>query len=49
MKGKLLSIASIKDQIQQGLEIGILSMNKKGVLIDYLKGEETELTRIVKN
>ena len=49
MRGKLLSLASIKDRIQEGLEIAILSMNKKGVLKNYLKGQETELTKIIYN
>ena len=47
MWGKLLSLASIKDQIQEGLEVVILSMNKKGVLKKVLKGQETELTKII--
>ncbi len=49
MRGKLLSLASIKDQIQEGLEVVILSMNKKGVLKNYLKGQESELTKIIYN
>ena len=49
MRGKLLSLASIKDQIQEGLEVAILSMKKKGVLKNYLKGEESELTKIIYN
>jgi len=49
MRGKLLSLASIKDQIKEGLEVAILSMNKKGVLKNYLKGEESELTKIIHN
>jgi len=47
MRGKLLSLISIKDQIQEGLEVVILSMNKKGVLKNYLKGQESELTKII--
>ena len=49
MRGKLLSLASIKDQIQEGLEVVILSMNKKGVLKNYLKGQESKLTKIIYN
>ncbi|MHA1234248.1 MAG: isopentenyl phosphate kinase [Promethearchaeota archaeon] len=49
MRGKLLSLASIKDQIKEGFEVAILSMNKKGVLKNYLKGEEHELTKIIYN
>ncbi len=49
MRGKLLSLASIKDQIQEGLEVVILSMNRKGVLKNYLKGEESELTKVIYN
>ena len=49
MRGKLLSLVSIKHQIQEGLEVAILSMNKKGILKNYLKGEESELTKIIYN
>ncbi|TES95411.1 MAG: amino acid kinase [Promethearchaeota archaeon] len=49
MRGKLLSLASIKDRIQEGLEVVILSMSRKGVLKNYLKGEENELTKIIYN
>jgi len=49
MLGKLRSLVSIKDRIQEGLEVVILSMNKKGVLKSYLKGEEIELTKVVYN
>ena len=49
MRGKILSLALIKDQIQEGLEVVILSMNKKGVLKSYLKGQESELTKIIYN
>jgi len=49
MQGKLLSLASIKDQIREGLEVAIFSMNKKGVLKNYLKGQESELTKIIYN
>jgi isopentenyl phosphate kinase len=46
MRGKLLTLVSIKNQIEKGLEITILTMNKKGVLMNCLKGEEVELTKI---
>ena len=46
MKGKLSALISIKDLIKKGLDVVILSMNKKDILKSYLKGEETELTRI---
>lgn len=49
MRGKLHSLVSIKDLIKEGLEVAILSMNKKGVLKKYLKGEEIELTKVVYN
>ncbi len=49
MRGKLFSLTSIKDLIQEGLKVAILSMNKKGVLKNYLKGEESELTKIIYN
>jgi len=49
MRGKLRSLISIKDLIQEGLEVAILSMNKKGVLKNYLKGQESELTKIIYN
>lgn len=49
MRGKLLSLVSIKHQIQEGLAVAILSMNRKGVLKNYLKGEESELTKIIYN
>lgn len=49
MRGKLLSLALIRDQIQEGLKVAILSMNKKGILKNYLKGEESELTKIIYN
>jgi len=49
MRGKLRSLASIKDLIQEGLEVAIFSMNKKGVLESYLKGQESKLTKIIYN
>jgi isopentenyl phosphate kinase len=49
MRGKLRSLTLIKDRIQKGLKVAILSMNKKGVLTKYLKGEESELTKIIYN
>jgi isopentenyl phosphate kinase len=47
MRGKLLTLLSIKNQIEKGLEIAILSMTKQGILKNYLKGEEIDLTKIV--
>ena len=49
MQGKLRSLISIKDLIQEGLEVVIFSMNKKGVLKNFLKGQESELTKIIYN
>jgi isopentenyl phosphate kinase len=49
MRGKLLSLDSIKNQIHEGLEVAIFSMNKKGELKKYLKGEKIELTKIIYN
>lgn len=49
MLGKLRSLISIKDLIQEGLEVAIFSMNKKGVLKKYLQGEKIELTKIMYN
>jgi len=49
MRGKLISLLSIKDQMQEGLEVVILSLNKKGILKNYLKGQEMELTKIIYN
>jgi len=49
MRGKIISLVSIKDQIQEGLEVVIFSMNKKGVLKSYLEGQESELTKIIYN
>jgi isopentenyl phosphate kinase len=49
MQGKLRSLISIKDRIREGLEVVILSMNKKGTLKNYLKGQESELTKIIYN
>jgi len=49
MRGKLRSLASIKDLIQEGLEVAIFSMNKKGVLKNYLRGQESDLTKIIYN
>jgi len=47
MRGKLLSLVSIKHQIQEGLEVAILSMAEKGTLTKYLKGEEIKSTKII--
>lgn len=47
MQGKLISLTSIKDRIQEGLEVAIFSMDEKGTLINYLKGEKIEATKII--
>ncbi len=49
MRGKLLSLVPITDQIIKGLEVAIFSMNEKDTLKKYLKGEEVELTKILYN
>ena len=36
-----------KNQIKDGFEVAILSMNEKGILKKYLTGEETKLTKII--
>jgi isopentenyl phosphate kinase len=46
MQGKLLSLISIKDLIKEGLEVVILSMNKKDVLKSYLEAEKPVLTKL---
>ena len=47
MRGKLRSLVSIANQIKEGFEVVIFSMNEKDTLKKYLKGEEVILTRIV--
>ena len=49
MQGKLRSLISIKDRIREGLKVAILSMNKKDTLKNTLKGQESELTKIIFN
>jgi len=49
MRGKLSSLVSITNQIKEGLEIAIFSMNEKDTLKKYLKGEEVKLTKVVYN
>ncbi|MBY9020504.1 MAG: amino acid kinase [Candidatus Lokiarchaeota archaeon] len=49
MRGKLSSLLPIKEEIKEGLEVAILSMNKKDILKNYLSGEESELTKIIYN
>ncbi len=46
MKGKLKSLVALKDQILNGFEISIISMNSYGNLISLLKGELTKFTKI---
>ncbi|MFW9951655.1 MAG: isopentenyl phosphate kinase [Candidatus Thorarchaeota archaeon] len=47
MKGKLLSIFSIKEQIKNGLEVSIISMSKEGNLKKSLEGNDFEHTKII--
>lgn len=47
MRGKLSTISMTKNQIKDGFEVAILSMNEKGILKKYLTGEETKLTKII--
>jgi isopentenyl phosphate kinase len=49
MRGKLSSLVSNINQIKEGLEIAIFSMNEKDTLKKYLKGEEVKLTKVVYN
>ena len=49
MRGKLISLVSIKDLIKESLDVAILSMSKKGVLKKYLQGEKIELTKVIYN
>jgi isopentenyl phosphate kinase len=46
MKGKLLSIMPLRDLIQNGLEVSILSMKTPNTLKNFLKGNENLATRI---
>jgi isopentenyl phosphate kinase len=47
MKGKLQSIAPAKPLIEQGLEVGLLSMMEFGVLKAFLKNEDCQCTRVI--
>ncbi len=47
MKGKLLSLTSIKDRIKEGLEVAIFSMAEKGTLMKYLRGDKIKATKII--
>jgi isopentenyl phosphate kinase len=47
MKGKLRSIVPAKPLIEQGLEVGLLSMMKYGVLKAFLKNEDCQCTRVI--
>ncbi|MFW9805585.1 MAG: isopentenyl phosphate kinase [Candidatus Thorarchaeota archaeon] len=47
MKGKLQSIVQGKHLIEQGLEVGLLSMMHYGVLKAYLKNEDCQCTRVI--
>ena len=46
MRGKLLSLISVKDHIKKGLEVSIFSMIKKGNLKKYLEGKDFGRTKI---
>ena len=46
MKGKLLSIIPLRDIIQKGLEVSILSMKTPNTLKKFLEGNENLATRI---
>ena len=47
MKGKLQSIILGKPLIEKGLEVGLLSMMKYGVLKAFLKNEDCQCTRVI--
>ncbi len=47
MKGKLRSIVPAKPLIEQGLEVGLLSMMEYGVLKAFLKNEDCQCTRVI--
>ncbi|MHA1480172.1 MAG: isopentenyl phosphate kinase [Candidatus Thorarchaeota archaeon] len=47
MKGKLSSIEPIKDMIENGLDLSILSMMESGNLMALLKGDKSKSTQIV--
>jgi isopentenyl phosphate kinase len=47
MKGKLITLTSIKDIITEGLETVILSMMEKGVLKGFLESRDVSLTKII--
>ena len=47
MKGKLQSIVPAKHLIEQGLEVGLLSMMESGTLNAFLKNEDCQCTRVI--
>ena len=47
MKGKLQSIVPAKPLIEQGLEVGLLSMMEYGSLKAFLKNEDCQCTRVI--
>jgi isopentenyl phosphate kinase len=47
MKGKLLSLTPLKDQIAQGLEVSIISMMESGNLKRLLEGNLSNCTKVV--
>lgn len=47
MKGKMQSIVPAKPLIEQGLEVGLLSMMEYGSLKAFLKNEDCQCTRVI--
>lgn len=47
MKGKLKTLATVKDLIRSGLDTAILSMTQPNILKSYLKGEDVPVTRVI--
>jgi len=46
MKGKLMTLTSIKDLIKSGLDTTILSMMQPNILKNFLEGNDVPATRI---
>jgi isopentenyl phosphate kinase len=47
IKGKLTSIAQVRDLVEAGLEVTLLSMMKQGNLLALLRGQTVTCTRVV--
>jgi len=47
MKGKLMTLISIKDLIKNGLEPVILSMMQPNILKNFLEGKDISVTRVI--